>query len=355
MCSLCKTDASCGPSCTACAGATPKCKDLGTSSQCVGCLADNDCSAGVKCNTTTNTCVTPPSCLGLAPTCGPNANGDCCASSLVSGISSPTFFRSYDGSATYGNKSYPAQVSDFRLDNYEITVGRFRKFVKAYTQTMIPSGAGKNPNNPSDPGWDSAWNSSLDANATALTVALRCGLQTWQDVEGSAAVETRPINCLNWFEAQAFCIWDGGRLPTEAEWNYAAAGGTQQRPFPWGTTVPGADANLAVYGCYYPTPMMNCSVASIAPVGSIAAGIGRYGQYDLAGNMWEWVQDWWLEYSTAPCLNCANLTPGTVRVQRGGNVNYGLPYLYTSVRSYAYPTGNGFGTGARCARAPASL
>jgi sulfatase modifying factor 1 len=55
---------------------------------------------------------------------------------------------------TFTDRSYPVTVSDFRLDAYEITVGRFRKFVAAYSQNMLPTGAGKNPNNASDPGWD---------------------------------------------------------------------------------------------------------------------------------------------------------------------------------------------------------
>jgi len=52
-------------------------------------------------------------------------------------------------------------------------------------------------------------------------------------------------------QSHAFCIWDGGFLAGEAEWNYAAAGGSEQRSYPWGSTVPGANAKLAVYGCYY--------------------------------------------------------------------------------------------------------
>src|SRR5262249_5194651 len=101
-----------------------------------------------------------PSCTLLAPTCGPAHGGGCCLSSIVEG---GTFYRSYDA-ITFADKSFPATVSDFRLDTYEITVGRFRKFVAAYSQDMIPVGAGKNPNNPSDVGWDVAYNSLLPAD-----------------------------------------------------------------------------------------------------------------------------------------------------------------------------------------------
>ena len=151
------------------------------------------------------------SCIGLAATCGPGGNASCCASSVVPG---GTFNRDNDA-------KYPATVSDFRLDKYEVTVGRFRKFVAAYSRNMIAAGAGANPNNASDTGWSTAWNTSLDASSGSLATALKCDpiYQTWTDAPGSAAAESLPINCADWFQAEAFCIWDGGRLPTEAEWN----------------------------------------------------------------------------------------------------------------------------------------
>jgi formylglycine-generating enzyme required for sulfatase activity len=129
------------------------------------------------------------------------------------------FYRSYDG-VTYTDKSYPATVSDFYLDKYEITVGRFRQFVNAGmgTQASPPGlGAGVHPLIEGS-GWKLAWNTSLLATTDALKTALKCDstFQTWTDtVDGGN--ENRPQNCMNWYEAFAFCAWDGGRLATEAE------------------------------------------------------------------------------------------------------------------------------------------
>ncbi|WP_437616378.1 SUMF1/EgtB/PvdO family nonheme iron enzyme [Sorangium sp. So ce834] len=83
----------------------------------------------------------------------------------------------------------------------------------------VPTGAGKHPSDPRT-GWDPAWN---DALTKALPVAMACNgssHKTWTDTPG--ANENAPINCVYWVVALAFCAWDGGRLPTEAEWQYAA-------------------------------------------------------------------------------------------------------------------------------------
>jgi formylglycine-generating enzyme required for sulfatase activity len=250
--------------------------------------------------------------------------------------------------------NYPATVSDFRLDTYEITVGRFRKYVAAYPGNKPVAGAGKNPNNGSDPGWDAAWNgaSYMKADQASLIAALKCEAmyQTWTDSpEGN---ENRPMNCTTWYEAFAFCIWDGGRLPTEAEWNYAAAGGSEQRRYPWGTTEPGNNANLAVYGCYYNGSGSCTGVTNIASVGSVAAGNGKWGQSDLAGNVWEWVLDWYVSPYPKPCNNCANLTAASDRVIRSGGFYDPASYLLSSYRFYYTPAARFNPLGARCARTP---
>jgi sulfatase modifying factor 1 len=302
------------------------------------------------CNASTITCTPRPSCTGLAATCGPSNNSDCCGSSVVPGGS---FYRSYDGvTANYTSTAYPATVSNFRLDENEITVGRFRKFVAAYTQNMTPAGAGKNPNDASDTGWATAWNAQLETNATTLSTAVACGGGTWTPAAGDLATESRPMNCLDWFEAEAFCIWDGGRLPTEAEWNYAAAGGSEQRIYPWGSSTPGANASLAVYGCYYNGTGTCSGVASIAIVGTITAGEGKWGQADLGGNVLEWVADWYGAYPV-PCTNCS-APSGAIpyRVHRGGSFSQDASTLLSSVRDADAPAVHYLTYGARCARLP---
>jgi formylglycine-generating enzyme required for sulfatase activity len=136
-----------------------------------------------------------------------------------------TFNRSNDA-------AYPATVSGFVLDRFEVTVGRFRRFVEAYPGSKPAAGAGRHPLIEGS-GWDAGWDSNLPADAEALKRAVKCHstYQTWTDEADEH--ERLPMNCLSWYLAFAFCAWDGGRLPTEAEWNYAAAGGDEQRAYTW--------------------------------------------------------------------------------------------------------------------------
>jgi sulfatase modifying factor 1 len=293
---------------------------------------------------TTGTTSSPPSCQGLASNCGPSSNESCCTSPRVPG---GTFYRSYDNvHAGYTSQAYPATVSDFRLDEYEITVGRFRSFVAVFSPNMIPGGSGKNPNDASDSGWDTTWNTALPENAAALSTILECdsGYQTWTETAGRN--ETLPINCLSWFEAFAFCIWDGGRLPTEAEWNYAAAGGSEQRVYAWGSDTP--DDGLVVF----------CGAACSKPeaVGTKSPnGDGKWAQADLAGNVYEWTLDWYARpYPQSSCTNCANMTIAAGRTFRGGDFASNAMGLLSSSRNGGGPGDHGGGIGARCARAPVS-
>jgi formylglycine-generating enzyme len=279
----------------------------------------------------------PPSCVGLGATCGNNSNDNCCSTILVPG---GVFNRSNDTNA-------PATVPDFRLDKYEVTVARFRTFVAAYQQNMIGSGAGAHPGI-ANSGWQTAFNAQLPASATALKTALNCNapvpaLDTW--TENAGANDKKPINCVTWYEALAFCIWDGGYLATEAEWNYAAAAGSEQRLYPWNVSTPAPSAANTV-----------CGQVPIANVGSKStAGDSKLGHVDLLGNVSEWALDLFAPYpSSTPCNNCAQLTTGTERIRRGGDFTdtcADQANVSTTGRRNEPATDRRADVGIRCARA----
>ena len=296
-----------------------------------------------------------PSCMGLATTCGAGANESCCRAATVTG---GTFYRSYDG---VGNNDMgnPATVSTFVLDTYEVTVGRFRAFVNAGlgTRASPPAGgAGAHPRLASS-GWDSGWNTSLVADTAALTAAVKCSApyQTWTDTPGGN--ENKPMNCVSWYEAMAFCIWDGGYLPTEAEWNYAASGGSAQRAYPWSNPASSTsiDCTYANYRIDSPPGMycVNGTTGAVNRVGSESPkGDGLWGQSDLGGNVWEWTLDYYASTYPMLCNDCANLTTSSDRVIRGGSFTSAASNQRAAGRFYFTPPARNNNLGLRCARTP---
>jgi formylglycine-generating enzyme required for sulfatase activity len=287
-----------------------------------------------------NPSVEPRSCTKLAPTCGPDGGDDCCAWTVLPA-------GAYDRT---GKGGYDASVSAFGLDTYEVTVGRFRAFVAEYAPDMTPACAGRNAHDPNDPGWYARWKAELPEDRNALVDGLMCGTDpTWTADAGDN--ENRPINCLTWYEAQAFCIWDHGRLPTEAEWIYAAVGGSQARKYPWGSTVPNLDTKLATYGCLYPTGASKCvdDAVNISPVGRSSAGNARWGQADMAGNLLEWVLDFDGDRES-DCHDCAILNTGLSRVIKGSSYFGDATELTNDTRQTSGPTVSEEDYGVRCAR-----
>ncbi|HSR98490.1 MAG TPA: formylglycine-generating enzyme family protein [Kofleriaceae bacterium] len=249
----------------------------------------------------------------------------------------------------------PATISGFRLDRFETTVGRFRAFASAGlgTQANPPAAsAGAHPSLPGS-GWDSTWNASLTANLAALIAALKCdSLRTWTDSPG--VNENRPINCVTWYEAMAFCIWDGGYLPTEAEWNYAAAGGNEQRAYPWSMpagsrSIDGAHASYLNGTDCIGDGMPGCTVFDLVEAGAKPLGDGKWGHSELAGNVVEWSLDL-LDTYPASCTDCANLTIGSSRVTRGGAFDNGPDDARSAFRIGAPPQARSSTLGFRCAR-----
>ena len=341
----------------------------------------------------------PSSCQVAGPgrtDCG-GGSESCCTSLDVPG---GTYYRTYLNTGSGPTmESDPATVSDFRLDKYLVTVGRFREFVAAYNAGwMPPPGSGKHthlnggrglvePDVEAGLSYEPGWLAADDANLAPTTANLHDSCDstnalgpfaTWTDTAGSQ--ENLPINCVNWYEAEAFCIWDGAFLPSEAEWEYAAAGGAEDRQFPWGSTMPGTacpgtGCEYLIYNCFYPDGpqapdsgplqgVMLCQgLQHIAPVGTPTLGAARWGQLDMAGEVGEWVFDWVpyfargganLPYAN-PCSDCAyvNQDPngGAGRGLRGGNFSDSYdtnPWDRTFVMTTARFAVDGF----RCARAP---
>ena len=328
----------------------------------VSCPEDLSCEAEGFCRTpgTTETCAaileTSASCAGLPATCGPNSDEDCCASPLVPG---GAFFRSFDvaGDGMYPSTAYPATVSDFRLDRFEVTVARFRTFVEAGMGTRLnpPIATAGTHAKIAGSGWNPSWNDDLAADTAALVTAIKCDptYQTWTDTAG--ANENLPINCVDWFEAAAFCIWDGGFLPSEAEWNYAAAGGDEQRAYPWSSPAGATaiDCSYANYAINAPSGAhcVNGTIGALNDVGTESPkGDGRWRHIDISGNVYEWALDWFALPYANPCIDCANLTTTAGRAVRGGNFNEVASNLRNSFRTFFVPNTRVAGIGVRCAR-----
>ncbi|MGA7120983.1 MAG: SUMF1/EgtB/PvdO family nonheme iron enzyme [Polyangiaceae bacterium] len=321
----------------------------------------------------------PPSCLsaGAGTTnCGAGGSGceSCCTSLAVPG---GTFYRTYtvtDGGVT--GEADPATLSGFQLDKYDVTVGRFRRFVAAWNNGSgyLPAqGSGKHTHlnggkgledseapGTYETGWQAAsWNAYIAPTSSNLACLNSTAFDAWTDVP--AGDENQPINCVNWYEAYAFCIWDGGFLPSEAEWEYAAAGGSQQRAYPWGSTsIASFRPDMArQYAIIDEDFIAVGKTTFLAPVGYASLGAGYWGHLDLAGELVEWTMDTFAPY--AACTDCADLSSNTGRVTRGDYFSGGGPALLSpSFRSggndYSLPPSadvdRDFIVGFRCARAP---
>lgn len=154
--------------------------------------------------------------------------------------------------AEAGNVDYSVEkpehavfVPTFYLGKFEATVGRYRKFLAEYDSWRASgnpvAGRGAHPSNP-ESGWDSAWDFELPSNQMEFEANLRCNQPSFDDLYTlDSSAQDVPMNCVTWYEAFAFCVWDGGRLPSEAEWERAASAGTENRKYPWGAQSPSSE------------------------------------------------------------------------------------------------------------------
>jgi formylglycine-generating enzyme required for sulfatase activity len=160
--------------------------------------------------------------------------------------------------------------------------------------------------------------------------------------------DDHPVACVNWFDAQAYCEWAGRRLPTEAEWEKAARGGLIGKKYPWGDEAPVCTAGTQNGTQYYP-----CGDGTV-PVKTFAAN--GYGLFDMAGNVWVWVMDWYQSnyYASSPTNNPQGPSSGDTRVLRGGGWNLDEYQLRVADRSDYFPNDRNGSLGIRCVVEPGS-
>jgi formylglycine-generating enzyme required for sulfatase activity len=208
-----------------------------------------------------------------------------------------------------GSDEHPQHTVDldaFYIDQYEVTVERYKRL-------MIQ----KNRANP----------------------------DYWDQVKLSRDGQ-KPVVGIDWNDAQAYCEWAGKRLPTEAEWEKAARG-TDKRTYPWGESKP--NSSTANFGKDWSDQFYD---ERIKPVGTYERGKSPYGAYDMAGNVWEWVADWYDKdyYQPNHPKNPQGPSSGDLKVLRGGSWGSYSSVLRSANRLRSDPANRFAGNGVRCAQ-----
>ncbi|HWF60048.1 MAG TPA: SUMF1/EgtB/PvdO family nonheme iron enzyme [Nitrospira sp.] len=214
----------------------------------------------------------------------------------------------HDGS-NLGDDEKPVRriyLNAFYMDKFEVTVGQYARYLEVTDMEEPPD-----------------WN-----------------------VMNQPQHQRRPVVNVDWEDAVKYCKWAGKRLPTEAEWEKAARG-TDGRIYPWGNEAP-----TRLHANYGRNEWNNHQ--ALTPVGSFEEGKSPYGIYDMAGNAWEWVFDWYDHdyYKKGPKKNPIGPAKGDGKVVRGGSWLYVPEFLRSAHRFDAQPTNRLFGYGFHCAKTP---
>jgi formylglycine-generating enzyme required for sulfatase activity len=249
----------------------------------------------------------------------------------------------------------PVTVSPFWIDTVAVSNARFAEFVAAtgyVTEAeqygwsfvfagLLPASARRgSPRSPEAPWWCAVKGASWQAPG---------GPGTSVDER-----EDHPVVHVSWRDATRYCAWAGTRLPKEAEWEYAARGGLEQRRYAWGDELtPSGEHRCNIWQGRFPVSnTRQDGYFDTAPVRSFPPN--GFGLYNVAGNVWEWCSDWWtIDHPAGPVVNPGGPRQGKSRVMRGGSYLCHESYCNryrVAARTSNEPDSSSANLGFRCAR-----
>jgi formylglycine-generating enzyme required for sulfatase activity len=286
----------------------------------------------------------PPAASSSAAAAGPAMPAMTCPEGMLP-VPGGEFYMGSDDGLDLEKPAHHVMLSPFCIDRFEVTLAKYKE--------CSDRGACKRAGTANE--WE---------GITAHERQVFDPLCNAHDPKGKAP---HPVNCVDWEMASHYCdAQAGGRLPTEAEWEFAARG-PDGRKYPWGDEIPSA-AHLNACGleCLAWGKKNKIDVAAMyqaddgypntAPVGSFPQGKSRYGLEDVVGNVWEWVGDWYATYPAAGGempRDPKGPVSGTERVIRGGAWNGRDPaWVRPTFRFHDVATKRSYGIGFRCAKSP---
>jgi formylglycine-generating enzyme required for sulfatase activity len=250
------------------------------------------------------------------------------------------FFMGSDEKDALANEkpSHNVSLDSFCIDLYEVTAGEYKAC----------SDEGKCRRAAKELSWPGIKNKDRETYVDVCTI-------------GDPERADHPANCVSWDMASTYCKAQGKRLPTEAEWEYATRG-PDGRVYPWGDETPTSEhlnacgSECVAWGKREHAPLeplyaADDGYATTAPVGKFEKGRSRFGPYDVVGNVWEWVADYYGDYENRDQSDPMGPAAGEKRVIRGGGWNGSYAtWLRPSFRYAQDPTAKSHGIGFRCAR-----